>query len=229
MTEEAFLEELTLAEGELIDDYVGDRLDAAERAAFEGHFLSTEERRRQLRFTRALGHYASAAVLRRPAPTPVPTAGERLRAFWGGLSWGGRGGLALACVAVIVAAILIGRTVAPTPHRTFAVFTLAAGSGDRGAEGADTQSVRLPLRADALKLMLKLPAGAAPAAAYRAELVTGKGTPEPVEVAGRDERTVSVVIPEERLARGRYAIRLYAVGADNTERQAGDSYLFKVE
>src|SRR5688500_19900460 len=59
MTDEHFLEELTLAEGELIDDYVAGRLSDAERAEFEGHFLSSESRRRQLSFTQALSRYAA--------------------------------------------------------------------------------------------------------------------------------------------------------------------------
>src|SRR5687767_11101504 len=61
MTEEAFLDELALAEGELVDDYVAGRLAEEERAAFERHFLSTDERRAQVRFARALTRYASAA------------------------------------------------------------------------------------------------------------------------------------------------------------------------
>jgi len=228
MTEEAFLEELTMAEGALIDDYVGERLTAAERSEFGQHFLSTEERRRQLRFTQALGRYADAAAgkvagAREPA-RPAPTMGERLRGFWGGLSWGPRAGLALACVAVIVGALWLARPVAPpTPH-TFVALTLASDSGDRSG-GPDVPEVPLPLGADALKLTLTLPAGTVPAASYRAEMLTGVGRTEVVEVAGRDERTVTVVVPEARLARGQYAIQLYA---DNTERRVG-SYLFNVK
>lgn len=232
MTEEDFLEELALAEGELIDDYVGERLDAAERQEFERHFLLTEERRRQLRFMRALGRYADAtpqAAGPAPARETTPSLGERLRAFWGGLSGAPRAGLALTCVAVIVVALwLIIPPAGPTAPDTFVALTLAAGSGDR-ANGPALPGVRLPLGRDALKLTLVLPAGAAPADAYRAEMLTSNGRSEAVKVDGRDERSVTVVVPEARLARGLYAIRLYAVGADKAERVVGDSYLFKVE
>ncbi|HEX8352342.1 MAG TPA: hypothetical protein VF611_05580 [Pyrinomonadaceae bacterium] len=240
MTEEAFLEELTLAELGLVDDYVGERLDAAERAGFERHFLSTDERRRQLRFTRALSRYASAnasapasaaeasaaAGKAAGARKTMPGFGERVRAFWRGLSVAPRAGLALAAVAVIVCVLWLAR---PAPPRTFAALTLAAGAGDR-AEGFEPPAVRLPLRADALRVTLTLPAGATPAAAYRAEMMpTSKPRPEAVEVAGQDERSVSVVIPEARLARGRHVLTLFAVGTDRAERRVGDSYVFDVE
>jgi hypothetical protein len=231
MTEEAFLEELTLSEGELIDDYVGERLDAAERTAFERHFLSTEERHRQLRFTRALNRYAAAAetaaepaIARGAAQPAAPTLGERLRAFWGVHAWALRTGLAFAAVAIIVGAVWLPR---PTPPQTFAALTLVAGAGDR-ATGLAPPSVPLPLGADVLRVTLTLPAGATPAAAYRAEMMTNKGRTEAVEVAARDERSVTVVVPEARLARGRYVLKLFAVDNDKVERQVG-SYVFDVE
>ena len=147
------MEELNLAEDELIDDYVGERLDADERAEFERHFLSTEERRRQLRFTLALGRYADAAHAGK-VDDPTPSFGERLRAFWGGLSWAPRAGFALAAVAVIVAAFWLAR--APTEPSTFRELALNTSAADR-AGGPTPDTVRLPLGADALKLTLRLP------------------------------------------------------------------------
>lgn len=236
MTEEAFLEELTLAEGELIDDYVAGRLSPDERAAFERHFLSTEERREQLRFTRAVGRYASAkagetAAERETAATTStttagPTLGERLRAFWGGRSAAWRAGFAFAAVATVAFAVWLTTPVAHAP-RTLATLTLVAGAGER-ATGVEPPRVRLPPGTDALKVTLTLPTGTPPAAAYRVEMMTDKGRTEEVEVAGHDARAVTVVIPEGRLARGRHALRLFAV-ADGAERRVGDSYVFDVE
>ena len=230
MTEETFLDDLALAEGELIDDYVGGRLGAAEREEFERHFLTTDVRRRQLRFAQALGRYADEQA---PAPAasvrPAPGWVERFRALWGSLTPVPRGALALACVAVVAFALWLALPGGPREPRTFVALALAAGSGVRAGDGAEVPPVRLPLGADALKLELALPAGAEPAASYRAELVTSKGRAEGVGVAGREGRTVTVVVPESKLARGEYAVRLYAVGADKAERQVGDSYLFKVE
>lgn len=239
MTEETFLEELALAESGLIDDYVGERLTAAERAEFERHFLSTEERRRQLRFTRSLARYAAAhtplaeradepEAARELLSRPAPTFGERLRAFWGGLAPVSRAGLALACVAVIAGALWLARPFAPTGGPTsFPALTLSPTSSDRAA-GPETPKATLPLGADALRLVLTLSESHGPATTYRAEMLTSAGRTEKVEVVGHDERTVSVVVPEARLARGEYAIRLYAVATGRPERPLG-SYLFNVE
>jgi anti-sigma-K factor RskA len=242
MTEEGFMEELTLAEGELIDDYVGERLSAAERTVFERHFLSTEERRQQLRFTRSLSRYANAhtpagaaaadvaepVATREPSPRPAPTFGERLRAFWVGLSTPARAGLALACVAVIVGAVWLARPTAPPSFNpAFPAFTLAPGSGER-ATGPETQKVELP-PGGGLRLTLMLPAGSGPAAGYRAEVLNGVGRRVgDAEVVGHDERSVSAVVPEGLLARGTYAVRLYAVDADK-EGPVVESYLFDVK
>jgi anti-sigma-K factor RskA len=245
MTEEAFLEELTLAEGELVDDYVAGRLSPDERAAFERHFLSTEERRAQLRFTRAVGRYASAAAASAKAgetdaereaatttsttastTTAGPTLGERLRAFWGDRSAAWRAGFAFAAVATVAFAVWLTTPVAHAP-RTFATLTLVAGAGER-ATGVEPPRVRLPPGTDALKVTLTLPAGTPPATAYRVELMTDKGRTEKVEVVGHDSRAVTVVIPEGRLARGRHVLRLFAA-ADGAERRVGDSYVFDVE
>ena len=53
-------EELLALEDELVDDYVAGNLSAADRTAFENHFLATPERTSQLRFGRAFNHYLSS-------------------------------------------------------------------------------------------------------------------------------------------------------------------------
>lgn len=227
LAEENFLEELTLAEAELIDDYVGGRLSAGERTEFEQYFLSSDERRWQLRFAQALSRYASAEVGGggREAATPArPTFGERLSAFWGDRPWATSAALALCVVAFIAGAVWLTRTGAP---RTFNTLALVATAGDR-AEGVRPPRLRLPLGADALQVTLSLPESTPPAARYRVELLGDKGRTENLEAEGGDGRSVTVVIPEARLARGQYALRLFGVGADGAERRMG-SYLFDVE
>jgi hypothetical protein len=221
MTEEAFLEELTLAEGELIDDYVDGRLDKEERAGFERHFLSTEERREQLRFTRALRRYVTG----RPAPVR-PALGGRLRAFWGGRSVAWRAGRAFAAAACVAVAVWF---IIPPAPRTSAPLTLVAGAGERAGGGEAPKKVTLPLGADELRITLTLPEGTPPADAYRAEmLAVGDGRTEAVEVTEHDGSAVMVVVPEDWLARGRYVLRLYASGGGG-ERRVGDGYVFDAE
>jgi hypothetical protein len=61
---------LSVAEDDLIDDYAGGRLSRSERARFERHFLSSEDRRDRVRHAEALRAFAnreaSLAALRRP-------------------------------------------------------------------------------------------------------------------------------------------------------------------
>jgi CHAT domain-containing protein len=77
LSDDLFFQELSMAEEELIDEYLSDELDKRERERFEKHFLSTPERRQQLRFARALHRRASegarvegAAVMSRTLPPP---------------------------------------------------------------------------------------------------------------------------------------------------------------
>lgn len=179
-----------------------------------------------------------------PAPTPAttlkptlkPTLAERLRALFGGGGFAPRAAVGLAALAVVAVTLLSipqlrtlifhART---SPPKTFATITLTAGAGERGA-GANVVKVSVPLKEDALKIFLTLPDGSPAAARYGVELEDEKGQVEPFEATAQDARTVSVVIPSERLARGQYVLRLHATGADGTEQRVqGGSYRFNAE
>jgi hypothetical protein len=54
ITEKGFYDELTIAEDELIDQYLDGDLTGVEREQFESHFLSSPERRQKVRFGNAL-------------------------------------------------------------------------------------------------------------------------------------------------------------------------------
>ena len=242
MTEEPFLDELRLEEEELIDDYVAGGLTPDERTRFEQHFLVTEERRSQLRFARALGRYVNerggGALVsdrgegsgrgRTQGEPGGPTWGERLRALWGPRGWAPRAAWAIAAVAVVAVALWLLLPRAPRAPRTFAALTLNAVAADRST-GAAAGKVKLPLEADALRVSLVLPEGEPAASRYHVEMLSRTGQTERLEVERQEERAVFVVIPADRLARGEYALRLYAVGDDGSERRVGDSYLFNAE
>lgn len=71
-------ERLAVVEDELIDDYVGGRLAATERAAFEAHFLNSPRRHERLAFARAWQQLVSALPTALPAePRPQPAAARR--------------------------------------------------------------------------------------------------------------------------------------------------------
>jgi hypothetical protein len=71
-------ERLDLVEDDLIDGYVRGRLAAADRAAFEEHFLNSPRRRERLAFARAWQQFVSALPPSLPAtPHPAVTAARR--------------------------------------------------------------------------------------------------------------------------------------------------------
>jgi hypothetical protein len=67
ITEKDFYDELTIAEDELIDQYLDGDLTGVEREQFESHFLFSPERRQKVRFGSALLKTAA----RNDAPVPV--------------------------------------------------------------------------------------------------------------------------------------------------------------
>jgi hypothetical protein len=66
LTDGEFYENLTIAENELIDQYLSSELADAERLGFETHFLLAPERRRKLRFARSLRRYIVAESAKAP-------------------------------------------------------------------------------------------------------------------------------------------------------------------
>jgi anti-sigma-K factor RskA len=251
MTEPDFLEELLAGEEELIDEYVVGELSGDEQQKFEQHFLCTAERRRQLSVARALRRYVSesadskavaehdetphAATPPTPAPGPKPTLAERVRAFFGGGGFAPRAAVAFAALAVVAVAFLTVPQLrallfpARTSPKTFATITLPASAGTRGA-GEATKKVSLPLKEDALRVVLTLPEGAPASARYSVELEDARHEVERLEPSAQDAHTVSVDIPAARLARGQNALRLLATAPDGTEQRVqGGSYLFTAE
>jgi anti-sigma-K factor RskA len=226
LTEESFLEELGFAEEELIDDYVAGDLSTSERARFEQHFLSTDERHRKLRFSRALTRYSSEKIgttSDEPSRTGR-TPAERLRAFWRGRPAWLRAAATVAVVAVLAGAwwFSFPRTSSP---KTFAMLSLSVAASNRG-EGTQASKVTLPLKEDALKIALRLPEGSSPASRYRVELLDEKDEKKSLEIAEHDDKSVTVMIPADQLARGQYALRLYATRDGGEEQRVPGSYFF---
>lgn len=78
MNDAQLLEELLIAEDELVDHYVADRLSGDDRARFESHFLVTPDRVRKIQFGRAFQNYlerndvaeAPSAITAKPFKRP---------------------------------------------------------------------------------------------------------------------------------------------------------------
>jgi anti-sigma-K factor RskA len=236
LVEDSFFEELLFSEEELMDDYINGELSADDRLKFEQHFLSTPERQQKLRFALALSRYAShaaenadpeSAEAHRIVPPDKPSWAERFRAFWSGQTPAFRAAVALSLLAIIAGTLWLSLR-RPSP-RTFATLTLTISVNDNRGAGVQASKVPLALNADALKISLKLPARLPQAARYRVELVNANGETKPLEITGQDAQSVSVVIRADELARGQYALKLFATHADGAEQRVSGSYFFTVE
>ena len=242
--QESWPAQLDAVEEDLIEDYLREGLAPERRTRFEQNYLATAARRERVRMAAALLRLLderrteeeveeeAAEVVAPPAtpvvpPPTVATWAERFRAFWGGHAWSPRAAAALALVLVAAGTwwLYSSRTSAP---QTVAALELNVRNSDRAAGTGQPGRVKLAPDTDALRVALTIPEGSPPAARYRVELENREGETSAARVDGQEGRTVSVLIPSARLARGRYVLKLFAVGADGTEQRLG-SYFFNVE
>lgn len=239
LTEAGYAEEFDIIFDELMDEYSSGKLSEDERLKFKNRFLSTPERQQKLRFSMALNRCASSSRRKvdpqpkkekSPVSSVKPTWAEQFRAFWNSQQWALRAFTALVVVAVIAGPVWYLSRQKTSPPQTFSTITLNISAGNR-ADGAQAIKVKLPLaaNADALKISLTLPERSTPQTRHRVELENDKGETKQLEITEQDAQSVSVVIPADQLARGRYALKLYAATADGTEQRIPGSYLFNVE
>jgi len=74
LADQDWQERLAIAEDELIDDYVGGKLGATDRAAFEKHFLNSPHRHERVAFARAWQQLTRATPSVSPAALPSPAS-----------------------------------------------------------------------------------------------------------------------------------------------------------
>jgi methionine-rich copper-binding protein CopC len=227
--EESWPTQINLVEEDLIDAYLRNDLTPDQRQRFERNYLTTQARQERVSMAAALLRHIDECNAAMPAITVPPTEStwvERLRAFWSSQAWGLRAATSIAVVAVMAGALWpFFRT--PSP-RTFATLTLSISSSNR-AEGAHAEKVKLSPNTETLNISLTLPQPSPSAARYRVELETDNGETKSVEVAGNDAQSVLVVTPAAQLARGQYALKLFAIKTDGTEQRVNGSYFFIVE
>jgi hypothetical protein len=224
------IKQIRLVERDLIDAYLSRELTPEQHQHFELNYLTTEVRLKRVATAAALiRHVDTLRSEEAPAPAPVErTWVNSLIAFWRGRSLALRAGLAVGLVLVITGGAWLYRTRTPSP-RVIATLTLTVSADNNRAGGATPGIVKLSPNVDALRINLRLPDKSAAAASYRAELINNDGKSMPLSVAGQDAESVSVEILAAQLTRGRYALRLFAVGPDGTEQRVSGIYLFNVE
>jgi len=81
LTDDEYLEEVSMAEENLIQDYADGNLDVKEREKFENCFLSSEENRQKVKFARALRKYVNEAE-NSPKTEKKPNFFKSLKAFF---------------------------------------------------------------------------------------------------------------------------------------------------
>ena len=219
--DEDLFEELLVAEDEIIDEYLSEKLDGGERTAFEQHFLATTERQEKLRFARALQRYVTVASQQdRKTSHFIPVPRRDLTFVW-------RVAAAVASVAILIAAYWFIFPGSSSP-KTFATITLDTSAASRG-EGTEVRKIQLPLNADALKIVLKLPERRPPAASYRVEFENVIGEQKSPEQVVPDTQSVTVVVRAAELKPGQYSLKLFAVSVNGGEQRIAGNYFFTVE
>jgi hypothetical protein len=218
-----FAERLSIAEDELVSDYVQNGLNDAERQDFEKHFLCTDERRAKLEFARAL--HASAQRLDVARSTSGRSSPMR-ESPWAWLrrpvlspAWG------LAAAALLVLAVEIPRFVSMSGDSDVMVISLAAGR--TRAAGSELPRVRLDARSQIVRLQLE--SESTRFAAYRASLYQVEDDALLAEMrltpaSQPGSSAITLTVPAESLAEGDYYVRLHglAPGANPVPLQRYD-------
>jgi len=226
LTEDGVLEELEIAEDELIDEYLSERLSEDERHGFEENFLASPERQEKLRFSRSLRRYVVTAANQ---DTGFP--GTPLTGVWGNQSWVPRVALTFGIVVVAAGAFWLFRTYT-SPPPTVATLMLTISVENNRAGGVQAAKVNLESNVSELRLSLSLPEGAEGSVRYRVSLDNldnERGDPRSLEPIRQDAKSVLLVIPADQLERGRYALKLFAIKSDGTEQRRTGAYYFDVE
>lgn len=219
LTEDDLFEELEIAEDELIDEYLAEKLSEDERERFEQNFLATPERQQKVRFSRSLNRYVRTIESQEKATPPFGWH------FWSTQNWALPAAAAIAVIVIVAGIFLFSRQRTPP---TIATLTLTISASTRG-EGVQATKVTLPLNADVLRLRLKLPETSNPARRYRVELLSENSETETLPTVGQDEQSVVVEIPAAQLSRGRYALNVYVIKPDGSEERIRGSYLLTVD
>ena len=211
-----FSERLSIAEDELISDYVQNALNDAERQDFEKHFLCTDARRANLEFAKALQAYAgrSGAFERSDAARRSDTARE---SRWAWLrrpvlspAW------AFAAAALFLLVVQVPRFASSSGDAVSGsnVVAVSLAAGRTRAAGGELTRVRLNTDSQIVRLQLDLESTRF--ATYRASLfqvdddaLLAEMRLTPASHAGSSQ--ITLTLPAESLADGDYYVRLQGI------------------
>jgi hypothetical protein len=216
--------ELESAEHDLIDAYIKKELTPERERRFEEQYLTTDARKVRVLIARSfLGLVCSNNHAK-------PSVAQRVLAWLKMVvsgSWLPIPKFATAVLAVGLAATLLWYSTPPKAPQTFADISLQI-SNDTRSTNKQAEIVNLPISQDALRISLALPASDPANATYRVQWEDVKGPLEDLKIESQDAKSITVVIPSDKLRPGQYSLELFHRNQDGTERPVPGSYLFEV-
>ena len=220
MVEDDFFEEFEISKGELVEEYCAGELAQKDQEWFEHNYLASTEGRERHRFVLALNSGPRPAVASDPENASWL---ERSRNFFKRRPWS-VSAIASATAAVVIAGAVSLSRVGPPQSDVY--LTLSHSAPNR-EEGTLPQKTTLPANTRELQVKLLLPQPAEPGVRYRAVL-DDKTKETAVRVIEQSGESVTAVIPRDLLPPGEYALDLYVIKPDGTERLMPGSYFFNV-
>jgi hypothetical protein len=235
-------EALLVAEDELIDEYLADRLSRAERESFESHFLITPERRQKLSFSRAFRKYVklNEVAYQEKGTTKSERRNSLVQKRWSAKSflpsWANNRhrvlAFSLAAALVFAASWLVfrNRSSETTVHRQPQnIVKVALISGSTRGNGA-IQKVLVTPSVDSVQLEIELARNEYKS--YSAELLTPENSSLMTRDGIRPEETnghgiVYLILPAQILRLGDYQVRLDGI-AESGVKEPVDNYRFRV-
>ena len=196
-----FWERISIAEDELVGDYVQDALDGEERRDFERHFLCTDERRAKVEFAKALHAYVQQPQLQSESSRESRT-GWFLRPMLSP-AW------ALAAAALLLIVLQLPRFMSGRvgDGTTSGVVAVTLPAGLMRAVGGELTRVRL--NANSRVVQLQLDPGSTPYASYRAAVYHVDGDDLIADMKVTSTPTgLTLTLPGDLLPGGDYYIRL---------------------
>ena len=219
-------EELESAEDDLIQAYIRKELSPERHRRFEENYLTTAAREDRLLLAQSFLHVVCSPRPRRP------TWAQRLKSWIGQFSPHVSVPRFASALVVAVMGVSLAVFIATRPRnhspQTFASLNLTIASDNR-AVGSQHEKVKLPIAADALKISFALPPNEPKGATYRVQWEDVKGPLETLDIQSQDSKSLSVIIPAEKLSHGQYALKLFRKNQDGTEQPVEGSYFFDVE
>jgi anti-sigma-K factor RskA len=245
LSDAGIYEELLLAEEELIDQYVANKLSPSERQQFETNFLITAERQKKLRFGRLLRRYLDS----QPAAVPpevipvaarqaeIPAPAKRFLPFFSDSPFGRSASIAVSAAVVASIAILVFicwvSMRRPAQHtvqeNSSHLVTVPLAPGSQRSEGIATPRVAIPPKGFDVRLELEV--SNTTFRNYKSELLRENDSLKTadelkVEPSG-EQHVVPWTITGDVLSPGDYKVRLSGV-VDSGQDEFIDNYSFRV-